>query len=101
MSLKKKVLLVLIVWLVPIVGSILIYKLLNLDWFEAPLDDASGGHTMIGGDMLELNAIFNPKHCHVIEAIEKETVELNLDGQLYNEKSKKELIERAKVIGKS
>jgi len=98
-SLAKLVSSILIIWLVPILGSFIIYKLLNLNWFEAPVENVTGGQTVVGGGMAELNAILNPKHRHVVEAKERETIELNLDGQLHHSKLEKELIEEVKNHG--
>jgi len=86
----------LLVWLLPILGPFLIYKLLGLKWFEAPVQDVVGAQSVVGGGLEELNAILNPKHRHVVEAKEKVAIELNLDGQLHNGKSQKELIEGIK-----
>ena len=48
-------------------GPICAYRLLNPNWFEMPVDDFTGGDMLVGGGMLELNAILKPKHRHVIE----------------------------------
>lgn len=95
-SIVKLVASVLIVWLVPILGSFFIYKLLGLKWFDAPLDNVGGSQTVIGGGMAELNAILDPKHRHVVEAKEKLTIEQNLDGEKHSDKSNGELIEKNK-----
>ena len=87
----KIALLILITWLIPIIGAFYVYKLLNLSWFETPTNGAASDGAVIGGGMLELNAILNPKYRHVIEAKEKESIEQSLDGQLYPERPKQEL----------
>ena len=61
-----------------------------------PVDDFTGGDMLVGGGMLELNAILT-KHRHVIEAKEKVSIDLNLDGQTYGLGANEDRIDKMEV----
>jgi hypothetical protein len=83
-SLVKRISLVLIVWLIPIVGGVVAYKHLGLDWFKKRSNKSNGAQNVISGAFLELDVMFNPGARYIIEARQKEHVELSEDGQLHN-----------------
>ena len=83
-SLVKRISLVLIVWLIPIVGGVVAFKHLGLDWFKKRSKKSSGAQNVMSGSLLELDVMFNPGARHIIEARQKEHVELSEDGQLHN-----------------
>jgi len=86
-SLTKKASLILLVLLIPFAGAIYSYKYLHLAWFDKPSGESSGGfQNVVSGAMLEINAVFNPEHKHVIEVRQKESIELSENGQLYDNK---------------
>ena len=84
----KRFLMLLAVWLLPMVGAVIAYKRLELDWFTAEKDKKSnkktGGQTMVSGALLEADSIFNPGQRHVIEARQEEQVELSESGQMHD-----------------
>ncbi|WP_196137200.1 hypothetical protein [Aliikangiella sp. G2MR2-5] len=80
----KRTLLLLVVWLVPVVGAFFAYKYLDLSWFKKPTKKSSGEQNVVSGALLEIDAIFNPGQRHVIEARQKEQMELSEDGQQHN-----------------
>lgn len=82
-SLKKRVLLLVCLWLMPLIGIAIAYKSLGLDWFNYKKKSTASGQSSMGGAFLEVDAIFNPGQKHVIEAKQKEIIEKKEDGEMY------------------
>ena len=82
-SVIKRVLLVLNVWLIPFIGGIVAYKYLDLDWLMKRSKQSKDTPNVISGALLEMDMIFNPGQKHVIEAKQKEHIEVNESGQLH------------------
>ena len=78
-SLRKRILLILVVWLFPVLGAIIAYKSLDLDWFSSTKKSSSNAQSNLSGGLLELDAIFNPGARHVIEQKQKEHMEQTED----------------------
>jgi len=83
-SLRKRILLLAIVWFIPVVGATVAYRSLNLSWFKKTSKKSGCEQSMTSGAFLEVDAIFNPGQRHVIEAKQKEHVELKEEGDMYN-----------------
>ncbi len=55
--------LILFVWSVPVVGSIVAYKLVKLNWFTK----SKGENTLISGAFLEMDSFVNPGARYIVE----------------------------------
>ncbi len=73
-SIKKKICLYLLVWLIPIVGIFLANKLGNLGLFRNR--KSGGGTSAISGGFMQADSIFNPGRKHTIEIVEKQKSEV-------------------------
>lgn len=71
---KRKIKLLLLVWLIPIFGLRLANKKTQLGLFEAKKQTGSG--ESMGMGLLELEAIFNPGAKHRIEAVQEHKVQV-------------------------
>lgn len=71
---KRKLKLLLLVWLVPILGLRLANKKAELGLFEAKKQ--SGSVESMGMGLLELEAIFNPGVKHRVEAVQQHKVQV-------------------------
>jgi hypothetical protein len=80
-SLKKRAFLLAVLWLIPIVGVITVYKILDLGWFKNTEESADAGAVSAG--LMEMDAIFNPGARHLIETKQEERVEVQKEGELY------------------
>lgn len=69
-STKKQFALHVLVWLLPIIGLYLAYKLGGVDWFKR--DKNNGGSSVIAGGFMEADTVFNPGMRHRIEVVEKQ-----------------------------
>lgn len=81
-SIKKRVLLIGLLWLVPVLGVLSVYKILDLGWFKNP--DGSKGSGAVSIGLLEMDSVFNPGARHLIEAKQKERVEVQKEGEMVN-----------------
>ena len=79
----KRVLWVLFVWFMPFIGAFVVYKTLDLDWFMQRSKQSKDTTNVVSGALLEMDTIFNPGQKHVIEAKQKEHVEVTESGQLH------------------
>ena len=80
----------LILWLVPFLGAVIVNKHLGLDWFKKK-NKKSDGEQGIATGLLEFDTIFNPGKKHVIEERQKEHIELKEDGQLFEPETDQKL----------
>ena len=85
-SLLKRILLILVVWLLPFLGAFIAYKSLNLTWFKDRKKSGSNAQSNISGALLEIDSIFNPGQKHVVE--QKENVELTENAELTEKEDK-------------
>ena len=70
-------------WIIPIVGVVVVYKALELNWFRN--EDGSKGGTMTSTSFLEIDAIFYPGSRHVLEEKQREKIETRKEGEDYEE----------------
>lgn len=83
-SIQKRIALFICVWFVPFIGVAIAYKVLDLGWFKQKSKKSAAGQNVVGGAFLEVDAIFNPGQKHVIAASQKEVIEQNENGEMYN-----------------
>lgn len=68
-----------LLWLLPVFGALLVYKLLELQWFSNEDDsNRTGG---ISFSFLELDSVFNPGSKHVLEEQQREKMEIKKQGK--------------------
>lgn len=84
--LGKKLLFMGLLWCIPFIGATVVYKHLNLDWLQ-PSKRNPADRSGISTGLLELGAIFNPGTKYVIEAQQKERVEVKKEGEMHNIKN--------------
>ena len=89
LSVPKRILLIAFIWLVPVVGFLVAYKVVGLHRSRKSSGEGGGG-SVGGGALLGIDAIFNPGARHVIEAREEVRVEVQKDGEPYGNKAAKE-----------
>jgi len=63
----------------PLLGAVLVYRMLNLNWFRN--EDGSKRSGAISIDFLELDAIFNPGSKQIIEERQREKMAIRQDGE--------------------
>jgi len=86
--LGKRILLTVVVWLIPFLGAIIAYKILNLNWFKNRKKNVTNEQSNISGALLEVDSIFNPGQRHVIEQKQKKHSEQTEDvGEDYQNKT--------------
>jgi hypothetical protein len=71
---KKRVVLILLVWLVPVLGFFVANQLGNLGWFKSRKPE--GGNSSIASGIMLADSVFNPGRRHTIEIIEKQKSEI-------------------------
>jgi hypothetical protein len=74
--------LILLLWLLPFIGIIVVYKILDLGWFRKEYGDTSS--STISSGFLEMDAIFNPGSRHRIENRQEQKMEVRKEGELFN-----------------
>ena len=79
-----KIFLTLLVWFIPGIGVITVYRLLRLSWFKK----STGENSVTGGVFLEMDSFVNSGAKHLIEMREKEVAEHVEDGEKYDPLSK-------------
>ncbi|MDO3385449.1 hypothetical protein QWI17_06300 [Gilvimarinus sp. SDUM040013] len=78
-SFKKKIGLLLLVWLAPFIGFLLANKIGKLGWFKKPKKDR--GTTSISGGFMEADSFFNPGMKHRMEIVEKQQAQQESSSQ--------------------
>ena len=68
-----------LLWLVPLLGTVVIYRRLGLKWFKAKPGQGTGD--VIGGGLVELDMMFNPGAKHLLDAKQPQQVEMQQDGE--------------------
>jgi len=76
----KRIYMLATVWLIPVFGVFIIYKMLNLNWFRN--EDGSKRTAGVAISFLEMDAIFNPGSKHVVEEQQREKMEVRKEGEL-------------------
>ena len=82
-STSKSLFLVAVLWLIPILGILFVYKNLGLNWFGRK--GTSSGISGASTSFLEMDAIFNPGSKAVIEEMQREKTEVRQEGEMYEE----------------
>jgi hypothetical protein len=80
----KRIALFICVWCAPVIGLIVVYRVLDLDWLGKKRGKTSSGQSSVGSVFLGLDSVFNPGSKHVVEAKQKETIEQAEEGDLYS-----------------
>ncbi len=76
---RRRVVLLMLLWSLPVVGAALVYRLLDLHWFSSEEGSSrTGGVTF---NFLEIDAIFNPGSKHVLEEQQREKMEIRKQGK--------------------
>jgi hypothetical protein len=79
-SRRKQALLIVLVWVVPLIGAVIVYRSAELTWFQKSKDDPGGGSSVAGG-LLGLDSFFNPGARHTLETMQAEHVEVSESGE--------------------
>ena len=85
-SLRKQIVLYLLVWLVPVLGFVLANNIGNLGWFKKRSTKNSG--SVISSGFLEMDSVFNPGVRHTIEMIDKKDTELRQENKQADDENK-------------
>lgn len=81
---KRKTFLCL-VWLLPVVGALYVYRQLAPEWFTPDKDDDENQSAVSAG-LLGLDAIFNPSSRNIIDALKKGEITIKAEGEMYDRK---------------
>ena len=68
-----------LLWLAPIIGAAIVYKILKLHWFSN--EDGSRRTGGVSFNFLEIDAIFNPGSKHVLEEKQRVKTEAKKAGK--------------------
>jgi hypothetical protein len=71
LSLTKRSFLLLAIWFMPVVGAVIAYKTVKLDWFRKTTSNGSVPAGILG----EMDAAFNPGARHTMEARQEARIE--------------------------
>jgi hypothetical protein len=78
-GIAKKSGMLLFLWLVPIVGFAVLYRIFDLHWFRSDSNHSAGGG--IGEGLVELDMMFNPGAQHLMNAKQAQQTEMQQDGE--------------------
>jgi len=81
----KRFLLLLVLWLIPFLGALMVYRNFDLAWFTK--EDDAGGSNAASTGFLEMDAIFNPGSKHVVEEIQRVKTEVRKEGEMFDDHS--------------
>jgi len=81
-SIHRRVAYTFLLVIVPFLGTVLVYKLLKLNWFRN--EDGSKRSGAISIDFLELDAIFNPGSKQVLEERRREKKKAKKEGEKFD-----------------
>lgn len=76
----RRIRLLALLWLLPVVGIVLISRMLKLGWFREAENSGAANGASFG--LLELDSVFNPGARHVLEEKQREQTEQHRDGKL-------------------
>lgn len=83
LSFVKRSFLLLAIWLVPVVGAVIAYKAVKLDWFRKTTSSGSVPVSIFG----EVDAAFNPGARHAMEARQEIRIEQRKSAEPYGNKT--------------
>jgi hypothetical protein len=72
-----------LVWLLPFVGALYVYRRLAPDWFT-PDRDSGDSQSFISSGLLGLESIFNPGARNINEANKKAAITIKAEGEMYD-----------------
>ena len=84
LSIIKRSFLLFSIWFIPILGAVISYKAVKLDWFRK----ASSRSGAPGSALLDFDAVFNPGARHVIHVRQKVRIEQRKSGEPYGRETK-------------
>lgn len=84
LSFVKRSFLLLAIWLIPVVGAVIAYKAVKLDWFRKTTSGGSVPANIFG----EVDAAFNPGARHTMEVRQEVRVEQRKSAEPYGDKVK-------------
>lgn len=79
---KRKVFLGL-VWLLPVLGALYVYRRVAPEWFT-PDADSGDGQSAVSSGLLGLETIFNPGARNIAEAQKKGEITIKAEGEMYD-----------------
>ena len=85
-TLKERITLYLLVWLLPVAGFFLANKFGKLGWFSTVYYERE--ESSVTGGLLGLDEVFNPSTKHVIETIEEHKSEIRQESGQSDDKDK-------------
>ena len=86
----KRISLILLLWLLPFIGIIVVYRVLDLGWFRR--EHGHDSSSAIASGFLEMDAVFNPGSRHRVENSQEQKMEVRKEGELFNQ------VERDKLL---
>lgn len=84
LSIIKRSLLLFSIWFIPVLGAIISYKIVKLDWFRKTTSNTSASGSVLG----EIDATFNPGARYSIEARQEVRIEQRKNGEPYGKENK-------------
>lgn len=84
---NRRLVLFILLWLLPLVGAVFVFKALHLNWFRN--EDGSNRTGGIAFSFLELDAVFNPGAKEVLEEQRRTKVETRKHGKLKEDDASK------------
>ncbi|HOY23730.1 MAG TPA: hypothetical protein PK002_11280 [Cellvibrio sp.] len=84
LSTIKRSFLLFSIWFIPVLGAVISYKAVKLDWFRKGSSRSSAS----GSALLDFDSVFNPGARHVIEARQEVRIEQRKSGEPYGEETK-------------
>ena len=80
---SEKVWLLLLIWLLPVIGILLVYRRVRPGWF-GPEHQGDNSGSPVSSGLLALDAIFNPGSAHVLDARKRSEVTIRMEGEMYD-----------------
>jgi hypothetical protein len=87
---REKLVYYALLWLLPVVGIILVWRRVRPDWFR---HEPGNGKTLSSG-LLAVDAIFNPGSAHVLEAQKRGEITIRMEGEMVD----RELPENIEIV---
>lgn len=84
LSTIKRSFLLFSLWFIPVLGAVISYKVVKLDWFRKTTSRSGAP----GGALLDFDAVFNPGARYVIEARQEVRIEQRKNGEPYRREAK-------------
>lgn len=80
---REKLLLILLLWLFPLLGVVVVWRKVRPDWFQREPGEP-GSKSSVSSGLLALDAIFNPGSAHVLDAQKRSEVTIRMEGEMYD-----------------